>query len=710
MRSIAWAKTPQFFLKPLQLFRAYDRVNLRPDIIGGLTTAVIVLPQAIAYASIAELPPQTGLYAAVFAAIIGGLWGSSNHLHTGPTNAASLLALTILLPIAEPGTPEFFAAVGVLTVMVGLFRLALGVARLGLLANFVSDSVIIGFTAGAGVLISIGQIRPFLRLDFPSSPFLLVTLEQIKNHINETHLTSFLLGIGVLSLMILLRYFKPKWPIALISMIGAALLVVAGNLTDQGVQIIGQLPRSLPPIAALPLDFTLIGQLSSGALAVGAIGLIEATAIARSIASQSGQRLDTNQEFVGQGLANIAAGFFSGYTVSGSFTRSMINYQSGARTPFSSVFSGIFVLIAMLIFGPLAAFVPRAALASVLFVSAYSLIDKVEIKRIARGTRGDAIIMVVTFLATLFLPLQFAVLTGILLSFAVYIMRTSLPRIVPVQPESGFRHFTHQPDKEPCPQLAVFDILGDMYFGAANHVAETLRYYLDAHPQQRFLLLRMHSVHQCDISGIHALESMRDMMKERGGDVFFMRVRQPVMKMMHDTGLYQSVGADHFLTYENAISNIFLRTLDPAICIYECKQRVFLECQNLPRQEFFPEGAASLGEFPQVKVPMISPRELWEQIRGASPPRVVDVREPREYKRGHIPQAECLPLSRMKDKLALIPKDSPVVFVCRGGRRSMRMAAQLTSQGFDQVSALRGGILAWEAVNLLEAVEYSEAP
>jgi len=705
MRSTAWAKTSQFFLKPVQLIREYDQANLKPDILGGLTMAVIVLPQAIAYASVAELPPQTGLYAAVVAAIIGGLWGSSNHLHTGPTNAASLLALTILLPIAEPGSPEFLAAVGVLTVMVGIFRLFLGIARLGLLANFVSDSVIIGFTAGAGMLISIGQIRPLLRLDFPSSPFLLVTLQQLKTHINETHTVSLLLGIWVLAFMILLRYFKPKWPVPLLSMSGAALLVVAGNLTDQGLQIIGDLPHSLPPIAKLPFDLTLIGQLSSGALAIGAIGLIEATAIARTVASQSGQRLDSNQEFVGQGLVNIACGFFSGYTVSGSFTRSVINYESGARTAFSSIFSGIFVLVAMLIFGPFAAYVPRTALASVLFVSAYSLIDWKEIKRIARGTRGDAIIMAITFFATLFLPLQFAVLTGILLSFAVYILRTSVPRIVPVLPEKNYRHFTHQPDKAPCPQLAVFDILGDLYFGAANHVAETLRHHLDEHPQQRFLLLRMGNVQQCDISGIHALESMREMMKERGGDVFFMRVRQPVMKMMQDTGMHESIGDDHFLTYENAISQLFLRTLDPATCIYECKQRVFLECQNLPRRNQLTGGAIGLVDIPDAKIAKISPQELWDQLRGNSPPRVIDVREPREYQRGHIPQAESIPLPLIIATPTLISKNSPVVFVCRGGRRSMRMAALFTSQGFDQVYMLRGGILAWEAANLLEAVE-----
>jgi SulP family sulfate permease len=268
--------------------RDYDRVNLKPDTLAGLTMAVIVLPQAIAYASVAELPPQMGLYAAVVAAIVGGLWGASSHLHTGPTNAASLLALTILLPIAEPGSPEFLAAAGVMAVMVGIFRLLLGLARLGMLANFVSDSVIIGFTAGAGMLISVNQIRPLLRLDFPSSPFFLVTLEQVKNHLADTHLASLYMGAGVLALMLLTRYFKPKWPMLLLSMSAAALMVVAFNLTDQGVQVIGELPHTLPPVAKLSFSLTLISQLSSGALAVGAIGLIEATAIARTLASQSG--------------------------------------------------------------------------------------------------------------------------------------------------------------------------------------------------------------------------------------------------------------------------------------------------------------------------------------------------------------------------------------------------------------------------------------
>ncbi|MBE9524153.1 MAG: STAS domain-containing protein [Chloroflexi bacterium] len=700
-----WSKTSRFLTRPVQLLRDYEWANLKPDALAGLTMAVIVLPQAIAYASVAELPPQTGLYAAVVAAIVGGLWGASNHLHTGPTNAASLLALTILLPIAEPGSPEFLAAAGVMAVMVGVFRLFLGLARLGMLANFVSDSVIIGFTAGAGVLISVNQIRPLLRLDFPSSPALLATLQQVKSHVAETHMTSLYLGLGVLLLMILTRYFKPKWPVLLLSMSAAALLVAAFNLTGMGVQVIGELPNTLPPIANLSFNLTLISQLSAGALAVSAIGLIEATAIARSIASQSGQRLDSNQEFVGQGLANIACGFFSGYTVSGSFTRTTINYEAGARTALSSVFSGIFVLLAMIIFGPFAAYVPRAALASVLLVSAYSLVDRKEIRRIVRGTRGDSIIMAITFFATLLLPLQFAVLTGIMISFAVYILRTSLPRIVPVLPEKNYRHFTHQPDSDPCSQLAIIDILGDLYFGAINHVEDSLNQQLDERPQQRFLLLRMHNVQQCDISGIHMLEAIIEKMYDRGGDVFFMRVRQPVMKMMRATGMYEKLGDDHFLKYENAIPHLFTRILDPAICVYECRQRVFLECQNLPRPEYLPEGALPHTAIPTIKVAMISPQELWEQLRGQSPPLVIDVREPREFQSGHIPQAESMPLGRIIANPTLIPQNTRVVFVCRGGRRSLRMAAHLMSQGCDQVYALTGGILAWERSDLLEAVD-----
>ncbi len=700
-----WKATSAYFLRPVQFVRAYQGSNLRPDIVAGLTVAVVLLPQAIAYAMIAELPPRVGLYSAIVAAIVGALWGSSNQLHTGPTNAASLLVLTILLPIAEPGTPEFLAAAGLMAVMVGVFRLVMGLARLGILVNFVSDSVIIGFTAGAGMLISVSQLRHLLRLDFPSNPGLIVTLRDIVAHIDAIHWISLGLGAGGIVLIAIIRRFKPKWPAPFIVMAVAAAIVGGLSLDGQGVEVIGQIPRSLPPLADLPwLDFELITQLFPGMLAVGALGLVEAMAIARSIAGQSGQRLDSNQEFVGQGLANIACGLFSGYTTSGSFTRSAVNFNAGGKTSMSSIFSGIFVLAAILLIAPLAAFVPRSALAGVLLVTAYGMIDRQEMARIWRGTRGDAIIMVIPFLSTLFLPLQFAVLTGILLAFVVYVMRTSTPRVVPVLPAKDFSHFAQYSDASPCVQLAILDIFGDLYFGAVSHVEEAIHSHLEKNPSQRFLLLRMFSVDQIDISGVHALESIVRALRKRGGDVFVMRTQEPVLDLMQSTGFYDYLGHDHFFSYGDAIGHIFHHILDPAICIYECEARAFKECQNLPRRIKHPVEIPIHTEIPAGRVAGVTPQELWDELRGDNPPLVIDVREPREFKRGHIPQAESIPLFKLLSASSQIPRDRPVVFVCRSGRRSTRATYLLTNQGYTNIRVLRGGILAWESAGLLEAV------
>jgi len=409
-----WSVTSSYFVRPVQIFRTYKRSNLRPDLIAGLTIGIVALPQAIAYAMIAELPPQYGLYAAIVTSIIGALWGSSHHLNTGPTNTISLLVLAILLPIAEVGSDKFLLTAGLMAVMVGVFQIVLGMARLGVLVNFVSDSVVIGFTAGAGVLIGVNQLRHLFRLDIPSHASLISTSGSLLANISGIHLTSLALGLGILVIIVILKTFVPKMPAALIGMIISAVVVGGFQLDQAGVLVIGQLPRSLPPLVKLPLfDLATLSQLSTGALAVGAISLVESVAISRSIASKSGQRLDSNQEFIGQGFANLVTGFFSGFAVSGSFTRTAVNYDAGAKTSIASVFSGLFILISMLVLAPLAAFLPRTALASVLLVTAYTMIDRSEMNRIWKGTRGDAAIMVITFAATLLLPLQFAVLTGI---------------------------------------------------------------------------------------------------------------------------------------------------------------------------------------------------------------------------------------------------------------------------------------------------------
>ncbi len=472
---------PRYFAQPVRLARTYDRANIRPDLMAGITVGVVALPQGIAFAVLAGLPPEMGVYTAIIAAFVAALWGSSNQLNSGPTNTHSLLVFSILLPIALPGTPVYIAAAGLLAVMAGVFRVVMGLARLGVLVNFVSDAVIVGFTAGAGILIIIGQMRVVLGLSFPNSPRLADTVGNLFIHVPETHLITLLLAVGTIVATVAIRRYKRSLPAPLIVMGLSALVVWALGLQERGVAVLGKLPRGLPPVADLPLlDLNLIGDLSTGALALAVIGLVEAVAIGRALSAQTGQRLDSNQEFVGQGLANIAAGVFSGFPTSGSFNRSSLNLESGARSPFASAASGVAVLVIVFVFAPVAVYVPLPTISAMLIMSAYGMIDRQEMSRIWNTTTGDRLIMVTTIAATLFLPLQFAVLTGVLMSLAYYIWRTSLPRVFSVVPDDEYKHLTRQIDRthaaerEACPQLGILEIQGDLYFGAAQNVEDAV--------------------------------------------------------------------------------------------------------------------------------------------------------------------------------------------------------------------------------------------
>lgn len=695
----------RYFARPVEILRGYDLQKLRADAVAGLTVTVILVPQAIAYAIVAGLPVQMGLYTAIVASIIGALWGSSNHLQTGPTNTASLLLFSVLLPVAEPGTPEFMAAAALITVMVGSFRLAVGLARLGLLVNFVSDSVIVGFTAGTGLLIAINQVPSVLSIDIPNASRVIETIINIIRFAPETHLPSLVVGGGTIVLLPLLKRFAPKLPGPLLAVILASVAVWLFNLEAVGVQVVGELPRGFPPFTMPPLlDLDLIGRLSTGALAISAIGLVEASSISRSIAAQTGQRLDSNQEFVGQGLANIAAGFFSGHSTSGSFARSAANFAAGGLTPMANVFCGLILLAILLVFGSLAAFLPRAAVAGVIIVAAANLIDRAEIARIWRSTRGDTMIMIGTFAATLLLPLEFAVLAGILISFARYILKTSLPEVDVVVPNDQFDRLLPRPGKPQCPQLSIIDIRGDLYFGAVNHVEEGIRQNMAANPGQRFLLLRLRSVNQIDISGIHMLETVVRLYRDAGGDVYFIWVQDNVRELMESTGFWDEMGEDHFLNEVQAVSHIFHHVLDPAVCIYECELRIFRECQNLPKPNI--ELDMPLHQsIPPGSVREIEPQALWQALHEKSNRYyVVDVREPSEFRREHVPGAESIPLSKVLAATPGLPEDQTIVFVDRSGRRSTRAAYALQQRGKSNVIVLRGGMEAWNRAGLLDAV------
>jgi sulfate permease, SulP family len=695
-----------FLLHPVGVLKNYSLANLRPDMVAGLTVAVVLLPQAIAYAMIAELPPEVGLYAAIVGAIVGALWGSSLHLHTGPTNASSLLVLASLVTVAQPGTPEFIAAAGYLAVLVGVIKLIMGLARLGVLVNFVADSVVVGFTAGAGILISLNQLKHLLRVELPASPEIFQTIRALVANGDQLHQPSLYLGLGTIVLVAVLKRFFSKFPAALMGMVAASAVVGIWNLNEMGVEVLGAIPRSLPPLTGLPLlSPALFWKLSAGALAVSAIGLVEAISSARTIAARSGQHLLSNQEFVGQGMASIAAGFFSGYTVSGSFTRSAINYEAGGRSPLANVFSGIFVLVAMMVFAPLAVYLPRTALAGVLLVTAYGMVDRREMRKILQTSFGDSSVMISTMLATVLLPLEFAVLAGMLVSFARYLIKSSTPTVVPVVPDPSFRRFEPAGERPMCPQLGIVNVEGSLYFGAVHHVEEMIRKNQEACPRQKFLLLRLNMVDHCDVSGIHMLGGVVASYRRRGGDVFLDGVRPKVMEMIHLYGFDDVLGAKNILNEKDTISHLFHKVLHPGYCVYECRERVFAECQALPKDDH----AANLPEdtdIPDHEIEQISPTALKLLLSDPYDDMVlIDVREPTEYKKWHIPGSTNLSLRELAEDIPIVTTEQAVVLVSRIGRRSALAAVIMQDYGQPRVFNLKGGMLAWEAAGFPLAVE-----
>jgi SulP family sulfate permease len=692
-----------FALRPIALLRGYRRDFLAPDLLAGLTVAAVAIPQAIAYASIAELPPHYGLYTAAIAAVVGSLWGFSRFLASGPVNATSLLVFPILLSVATPGSPDYLLAASLVAVIAGLLRVMLALLHFGAIVTLASRAVLIGFTAGAAIHIAVGQVKHLLGIDLTATPELHRTVSALLSRVGELSPPSLILGLATLAIVIVLKRFGPRVPAALIAIVGAAGAVVVFQLEAQGVRVVGAIPRSLPPPTWIALDrlpdLELVRGVIVGSMAVAALGLIEAVAASQTLARRSGDRLDSNQEFFGQGLANIASGLFSGYACSGSFTRSALAHQSGARTRMTGVITGVAVLAGMLLFAPWARLIPRAAIAGVLLVVAWRMIDREGIRRVLSTSKSETAVMTVTFGATLVLPLDFAVLAGVVFSLAFFVVKSSLPRVVPVVPDPTFRHLVPDPTRPVCPQLGVLNIRGPLFFGAVYHIEEELKHNHQRHPGQNFLMLRLHGVDICDLTGIEMLESIVKTYRQLGGDVFLVRPRQPVLNVMEHSGfLDQTLGRDHILRQEGAIEQIFDQVLDPVVCIYECEHRVFAECHALEKHRYDLKLPPA-QRLPHLQDRFVSPDRLQEL---ASDPATViyDIREVDEYVRGHVPGAVSLPLRVLPERWPELPRDRTVLLVCRSGRRSTRALHMLEDAGLDNVNALRGGILAWRAEGL----------
>jgi SulP family sulfate permease len=370
----------------------------------------------------------------------------------------------------------------------------------------------------------------------------------------------------------------------LISLVLVGGIVALFRLDTYGVSVVGGIPRSLPPVHLPQVSLgSYLAGLAPGALAIAILGLVEAVSIAKSIAGQTHQRLNVNQEFIGQGLANVAASFFSGYPGSGSFTRSAVNFRSGGKTPMSGVFSGVAVAGVVLLAAPLAAKLPIASLAGVLMVVAYDMIQKDDIKRAVRATRGDGAVLLVTFLSTLFLHLEFAVYVGVLLSIGLHLAETSHPRIHSVVPDLETGRMVGSAYGRICCQMDIVTVEGAVFFGSVTFVLEDLQRRLKNHPSMANLLIRLHQANIMDASGTHALEILLEEVRERGGGLYFAGVKPKIFQVFKNSGLLRDVGESHFRTTTgSAIRQAMRESFCPTICA-TCEYVVFVECPELKR-------------------------------------------------------------------------------------------------------------------------------
>jgi len=553
----------------------------------------------VAFAALAGLPPEYGLYCAMVPAVVAALFGSSRHLVSGPTNAISVVLFASLSTLAEPGSARYIELALVVTLLCGAIQLAMGLARLGALVNFISHTVIVGFMAAAAVVIVESQLRPLLGIDIPRGAGFVDTWVAVGGQLDR--ISPATLGVAAVTLIaaVAVRRWRPRWPYMILAMVAGSLAAallhrVGGAAFD--IPTVGALQASLPPLHIPDLSLATLRETAAIALAIALLGLTEAVSIARSIATRSGQRIDSNQEFIGQGLSNLAGAFFSSYPSSGSFNRSGVNHDAGARSPLAAASSAGFLLLVLYAVAPLAQWLPLAAMAAVLLVVAWGLIDIPHIAAILRSGVRESAVFALTFAAGVLVSLEFCIVAGVLLSLGLHLARTARPHMTELVPHEGphGRHFSAAAPGSGCPQMRVIRIDGSLYHGAVDHVAERLQSIAGAPGAPAHLLLVGEAINWLDLAGAHLLEHEAQRLRARGGGLWLAGLKPPAIATLARAGALARIGEDRLFDTKAAAIAAIHRQLDAPTC-ERCPRRVFHECGTLPG------GAARASLPPQAR-------------------------------------------------------------------------------------------------------------
>ena len=545
---------------------------LRADVVAGVTVALVLIPQSMAYAQLAGLPPYFGLYISFMPVMIAALWGSSKQLATGPVAVVSIMTATALATVvggtalSHPELAEQYIPLAMLmALLVGLFQLFLGVFRLGVVVNFLSHPVIVGFTNAAALVIGLSQLSKIFGVTMPGTPndpFISVRVWGVLRQIGETHLPTLIMGVAAFTLIWLMKKYAPKLPGILVAVVSTIIVSYLIGFESMGGKVVGEVPEGLPNISVPKLSWDLISTLLPSAMVISLVGFMEAISIAKAMAAKTKDRIDPNQELIGQGLGNIAGSFTQAYPASGSFSRSAVNLNAGAKTGFSSVVTAMVVVITLLFLTPLLYHLPSSVLAAVIMVAVFGLINFKAVKHAWQANRHDGIAAIVTFVSTLaFAPhLDKGIMIGAGLAIVLYLYRTMKPRVAILgrYKDGTLRDLKIHPDLPVDEKVIAVRYDGSLYFANVAFFEDAILEAVARNPNAQFVLVVGSGINQLDASGEEILHHLILRLRDVGVSLIFSGLKRQIIQTLHRTELDELLGMDHiFATADQALESIY---------------------------------------------------------------------------------------------------------------------------------------------------------
>lgn len=546
------------FIPSLEWLPNYKKVNLKGDLIAGLTVGVMLIPQGMAYAMIAGLPPIYGLYASTIPLIIYALLGTSRQLAVGPVAMVSLLTAAGVGALAEGGTETYIMLAITLAFLVGLIQFLLGVFRLGFLVNFLSHPVISGFTSAAALIIGLSQLKHLLGIDIPRSHHVHEILLNAFERFGEINWLIFAVGIAGIILIKGVKLINKSIPGPLVAVLFGTLAVWGFGLAEKGVKIVGEVPSGLPGFSLPSFDIATLQLLVPVALAIALVSFMESIAVAKAIqAKHKDYKVLPNQELIALGIANIGGSLLQSYPTTGGFSRTAINDQAGANTGVASIISALLIVLTLLFLTPLFYFLPNAILASVIMVAVFGLIDVKEAKHLWTANKTDFWMLIVTFIATLTLGIEQGIGIGVILSLAMVIFRTTRPHVAilgRVPQTNYFRNVARFEGLEEPEGLKILRFDAQLYFANTSYFKDTLEELLVNQKDLKVLLLDFGSINQMDSSAVHALEEVVEDYRANGKEIYFSGIKGPVRDAMSRGHITEKIGEQNFfMTKEEAL-------------------------------------------------------------------------------------------------------------------------------------------------------------